>query len=90
VLSAWVDGVRVMENQVGEKVGRGNRGGQIEPVPVSLNAGWTALLVKVCNRVGPWGFRARLGNVDGSRIDGLEYSIRQPGPAVPASPSTAP
>ena len=90
VLSAWADATRIMENQVGEKVGRrGGWGSQIDPVPVSLNAGWNQLLLKVCNRTGPWGFHARLGNVDGSAISGLEFSTRQQKTAAP-SPTTAP
>jgi outer membrane protein assembly factor BamB len=89
VLSAWSDAARLMENQAGEKVGRGSRGGQMDPVPISLNAGWNQLLLKVCNRTGAWGFRARLANVDGSRIDGLEFSTRQQKTSL-ASPTTAP
>lgn len=76
VLSAWVESQRVIENAIGEVASR--RGGKVEPVPVTLKSGWNRILLKVCNRYGYWGFRARLGNADGSKLTGLEYSIQQP------------
>jgi hypothetical protein len=86
VLSAWLDSQQVMENVVGQAHGR--RGGLIEPVPVTLKPGSNRLLVKVCNRTGYWGFRARLGNADGSPLSGVDVSAQPP--AAASQPATAP
>jgi hypothetical protein len=47
-------------------------------VPVQLEAGWNRLLLKLANAYGVWGFYARLADNENNKLDGLEYSTRQP------------
>ncbi len=57
--------------------------------PARLRAGWNSLLVKVCQRTGPWQLGLRLTAPDGEPLRGLRTSTRAH-PSAPASASGPP
>ncbi len=68
---AWVNGTEVLRRDVIR-----NGGFDQDVVGVSLAKGWNRILLKVCDNTGPWGFRLRVTERDGTPITDL---------AVPAS-----
>lgn len=47
-------------------------------LPVSLQAGWNRLLVKVDQGGGPWGFYMRMESPDGKPLTGITYALDRP------------
>lgn len=65
-VKAWWNGSEVLSRDVRRDVGFDQ-----DAVAVHLNEGWNRLLLKVCDQTGPWAFRLRLTQPDGSAIQGV-------------------
>lgn len=83
---AWVNGALVASEEHLAAAGPDN-----VVVPIRLERGWNALLVKSADQGGaPWRVSARLTDREGAPLEGLELSARpQPGPRSGAGEGTA-
>jgi HEAT repeat protein len=78
------DGVKVWLNRKlvhSNNTFRGLQPGS-DKVNVTLNAGWTPLLLKVTQLNQGWAFCARFRKPDGSHLDGLEFAAQRPARAA--------
>ncbi|MEQ8763236.1 MAG: tetratricopeptide repeat protein [Planctomycetota bacterium] len=66
----WVAGDEVLSRKLRRRASLDQ-----DSVGIRLSQGWNRLLVKVCDQTGPWGFRLRLTELDGSRAEGLTFAI---------------
>jgi HEAT repeat protein len=71
-IKIWLNGTLVHENNADRSVVPGD-----DKVPVELQSGWTAMLVKVTQGGGEWGACVRVRGTDGSRIRNIRYSLTQ-------------
>jgi len=75
------DGSKVWLN--GKLVHSDATGGAAVPgehkLPVELNEGWNALMLKVVQISGPWQFCLRITRPDGTKLEGLRHSPQPPG-----------
>ncbi len=67
----WVDGDEVLARDL-----RRSATFDQDSCAVRLGAGWNRILVKVCDQTGPWGFRLRITELDGSVAEHLRYAIQ--------------
>lgn len=68
-IMVWLGGKEVWRHEGIRGVKRND-----DLVPVTLPAGSTRILVKVCNRKGMWGFFARFVDLNGQPLKGLKFS----------------
>ena len=83
---AWLNGREVasVEGKIRQALKDHDR------IPITLQAGWNRLLLKVANAHGLWGFYARLSDDEGRPLEGLEYSIHPPEGALAVTTSALP
>jgi len=77
----WVDGKRVREYPDDGRIILDR-----EVVPVTLKAGTTPVLLKVCNNRKDWGFIFRITSAEGEPLGNLRFHLR-PAPEAGTSPS---
>ncbi len=68
-ISVRVNGVEIWRHEGVRGVKRDE-----DQIRISLPAGWSTILLKVCNRTGMWGFFARFLNEEKKPLRGLKFS----------------
>ncbi len=71
-IKVWLNGQVVHANNATRPAGPGQ-----DKVEVTLKQGWNPLLLKVTQGGGEWAVCARLRQLDGSKLDGLTYSLQE-------------
>ena len=69
-VKVWVSGKQVHANNASRPVNPGE-----DKAAATLRKGWNALLVKVAQGGGDWGFCLRICRPDGAALDGLRVSL---------------
>lgn len=67
-LKVWLNGDAVYAKSTNRPVTPGD-----DKTPITLNEGWNALLMKVCQGSGGWGFCAGVRGRDGGELAGVKY-----------------
>ncbi len=69
-IKMWLNGKEVWNLNKGRVLGLDD-----DIVPVTLPAGKSKILLKICNRGANWGFCFRISDEKGNRIPGLKFSL---------------
>jgi len=71
-IKVWLNGQVVHANNATRPAGPGQ-----DKVEVTLKQGWNPLMLKVTQGSGEWAVCARIRQLDGSKLDGLRYSLQE-------------
>ncbi len=83
---AWLNDTKVAS--VEGKLRQAARGQ--DRTPITLEAGWNRLLLKIANAYGVWGFYASIRHPDSAPMDGLEYATKPPNGPLEITTNTMP
>ena len=71
-IKVWLNGQIVHANNATRPASPGQ-----DKVEVTLKQGWNPLMLKVTQGGGEWAVCARIRRLDGSKLDGLKYSLQE-------------